>query len=277
MDQVNILLVDDRPENLTALEAVLDDPGYYLVKARSGKEALRYLLDLDFALILLDAQMPGMDGFETAQLIREREKNRDTPIFFVTAQLKDEMHISGGYKVKAMDYIVKPFDPEILRAKVAAVVELHRRTEQLQQQVELERSLRQALELHIHSLDQLSNHPEVTVTAQIFGHVLLSESAPELFDELVDDYGNLLDLALEEQAFRVDHNIPGELRKVSEQLGLLNAGPRDVVALHKAALKNKAAQVTVQKVKAYVEEGRLMVLELMGFLVSFYRNRSSGA
>lgn len=134
--KTNILLVDDRPENLLALEAVLDDPGYHLVKAPSGEEALRHLLDEDFALILLDAHMPGMDGFETARLIGKREKTHDIPIIFITAEYKDMEDIIRGYSLKAVDYILKPFNREILRAKVSVLVELHRKTEQVKRQAE---------------------------------------------------------------------------------------------------------------------------------------------
>src|SRR5215471_11987680 len=120
---VNILLVDERPENLLALEVVLSDLGYNLVKARSGEEALKCLLQHDFGIILLDVQMPGMDGFETAALIRQREKSRNTPIIFITAIYQSESHVLKGYAVGAVDYIFKPFDPEILKAKVKTFAE----------------------------------------------------------------------------------------------------------------------------------------------------------
>jgi signal transduction histidine kinase len=123
-DKVNILLVDDRPENLLALEAVLETPGYHLVKAHSGQEALRYLLKLDFAVILIDVQMPVMNGFETVDLIKERERSRHTPVIFITALSKTDVFISRGYSAGAVDYILKPIVPEILRSKVAVFVDL---------------------------------------------------------------------------------------------------------------------------------------------------------
>ncbi len=136
MDKVNILVVDDRPENLLVLEGVLNDPGYHLVKARSGEEALKHLLDQGFALILLDARMPGMDGFETARVIRSREKTHDIPIIFMTAEYKTPEYISRGYALNAVDYMLKPFDPAILRAKVSVLVELYRKTAQVKRQAE---------------------------------------------------------------------------------------------------------------------------------------------
>ena len=144
-ERVNILLVDDRPENLISLIAVLDDPGFRLVKASSGQEALRALLNEDFALILMDVQMPNLDGFETASLIKMRDRSKNIPIIFVTALSKDEPFIYKGYSAGAVDYIFKPFSPQILRSKVAVFADLHRMklkilrdAEQLRRQEKLE-------------------------------------------------------------------------------------------------------------------------------------------
>jgi len=124
MPVMNILLVDDHPENLIALQAVLDSPNYRLVKAKDGMEALRLVLKEDFHLILLDVFMPGLNGFETAAMIRERAKSRQIPIIFITAVNKSDADAARGYSLGAIDYIIKPFDPEILRSKVAALVAL---------------------------------------------------------------------------------------------------------------------------------------------------------
>lgn len=129
--KINILLVDDHPENLLALEAVLDAPHYRLIKANSGKEALKWLLDEDAAVILLDVHMPVLDGFETATLIKEREKTRHIPIIFLTAVNKADRYIFKGYNVGAVDYILKPFDADILKSKVKVFVDLYLKTEQL--------------------------------------------------------------------------------------------------------------------------------------------------
>ncbi|MEW6669828.1 MAG: ATP-binding protein [Thermodesulfobacteriota bacterium] len=133
--RVSILLVDDRPENLLALESSLEGLGYDLVKARSGREALRSLLARDFAVILLDVQMPEMDGFETASLIRKRTRSGDTPIIFMTAVRKADIEVYEGYSAGAVDYMFKPFSPEILRAKVAVFVELFKAKANLEQQI----------------------------------------------------------------------------------------------------------------------------------------------
>jgi len=132
--KANILLVDDQPNNLLALEATLEGLGENLVKARSGPEALKCLLNNQFAVILLDVLMPGMDGIETAALIRQREKTQRTPIIFLTAIWQSEMHMFKGYSVGAVDYLFKPVMPEILKSKVRVFVELFKKTEEVKRQ-----------------------------------------------------------------------------------------------------------------------------------------------
>src|SRR4051812_9485742 len=127
MEQASILLVDDQEENLLAVEAVLEPLGQRLVRAMSGEEALGALLREDFALILLDVQMPGMDGFQTATFIKQREKTTHIPIIFLTALSKELHHMFRGYSAGAVDYVVKPFDPMILRSKVQVFVDLYRK------------------------------------------------------------------------------------------------------------------------------------------------------
>nr|WP_281404529.1 response regulator [Pyxidicoccus fallax] len=129
-------MVDDQPEGLLALEATLAPLGQRLVLAKSGREALRHLLTRDFAVILLDVIMPDMDGFETAQLIRERERSRDTPIVFLTALSRGQLPELRAYAVGAVDYLLKPYEPEILRSKVSVFVELFRKTELVKRQAE---------------------------------------------------------------------------------------------------------------------------------------------
>ncbi|MEH2162049.1 MAG: response regulator [Nostoc sp.] len=132
--KVNILLVDDKLENLLALEAILEKLGENLVRATSGEEALRCLLHQDFAVILLDVQMPGMDGFETATLIRNRGRSRHTPIIFLTAFSTSDQMLFKGYALGAVDYLLKPLDPNILTSKVTVFVELFKKTEAVKQQ-----------------------------------------------------------------------------------------------------------------------------------------------
>lgn len=139
-DKANILLVDDHLANLIALEAMLKSLDQNLVRASSGEEALLRLLEQDFAVILMDVQMANMDGFETAHIIKQRERNQYTPIIFITAIYHEEHYISQGYLSGAVDYLQKPIVPEVLRAKVSVFVDLYHKTEAFKQQaLELER------------------------------------------------------------------------------------------------------------------------------------------
>src|SRR6201999_154963 len=132
-EPVNILVVDDMPEKILAIEATLGELGQNIVKATSGREALRCLLKDDFAVILLDVNMPEMDGFETAALIRERRRSEHTPIIFVTA-FNDEVQIAKGYALGPVDFIPTPIDPEVMRTKVGVFVELYQKTEAIRLQ-----------------------------------------------------------------------------------------------------------------------------------------------
>jgi signal transduction histidine kinase len=147
---VNILIVDDEPKNLVVLESVLDDPGYRLVRAASGQEALLELMADEFAVLVLDVRMPGMTGFELAQMVKERRKTSRIPIIFLTAYYNEDQHILEGYGTGAVDYLHKPINPTVLRSKVAVFAELHRRgralelTNQLLMREVSERSLAEA-------------------------------------------------------------------------------------------------------------------------------------
>lgn len=129
--KVKILLVDDHPENLIALQAVLENPEYDLIQAHSGEEALKTLLHEEIAVILLDVHMPGLDGFETAALIKKRERSKHIPIIFLTAVNKADRYVFKGYAVGAVDYIFKPFEADILRSKVAVFVDLFKKDREL--------------------------------------------------------------------------------------------------------------------------------------------------
>jgi CheY-like chemotaxis protein len=135
--QARILLVDDRIENLVALEAILSSLNQVLVSVRSGEQAVQALLAEEFAVVLLDIMMPGMDGFETAAQIKRHAKNRDVPIIFLTAAIERPDHTFRGYSAGAVDYLAKPFDPWVLQAKVSVFVDLYLKNSQLRDQAEL--------------------------------------------------------------------------------------------------------------------------------------------
>lgn len=143
-----ILIVDDRPENLLALEGLLDPFNVELIKANSGEEALAHTLDHDFALILLDVQMPGMDGYEVAELMRGNKKNKHIPIIFVTAASKAASHIFRGYESGAVDYLLKPLIPVMFQSKVGVFIELYEQKEALREKTqEFDRKLVELEEL----------------------------------------------------------------------------------------------------------------------------------
>jgi two-component system, sensor histidine kinase len=147
-ERVNLLLVDDRAENLLALEAILEPLGQNLIRATSGPEALKHVLATEFAAILLDVQMPGMNGFEVAEIIKSREKSRTIPIIFLSAISKEDAYVFKGYSMGAVDYVFKPFNPDVLRSKVAVFVDLYLKQREIQRQADLLReSQKRELEL----------------------------------------------------------------------------------------------------------------------------------
>ncbi|HYP97121.1 MAG TPA: response regulator [Polyangiaceae bacterium] len=162
-----ILLVDDQPKNLLALNAMLEPLGQEVVQASSGKEALRHLLRDEFALVLLDVQMPVLDGYEVAELIRGRERSRAVPIIFLTAIHRDQRLVARAYTVGAVDYILKPIDPEILRSKVAVFIELYQKTQIISRQAE---ELKRATEREFADFRRLSE----------YRYTMLAESMPQI-------------------------------------------------------------------------------------------------
>jgi CheY-like chemotaxis protein len=183
MERARILIVDDRPDNLLALRAVLEPLDVDIVSAGSGREALLALLDTEFALVVLDVQMPDMDGFETARLIKGRERTRLLPIIFLTAISGEHEHHLAGYRSGAVDYVYKPFDAEILRAKVLVFVELWARGRLIEEQ-------RRSLADQLATLDRLNGeleHSNATLNA-------FAERAAEDLLEPLDDLSGFMEL-----------------------------------------------------------------------------------
>lgn len=156
--KVSILAVDDDAKSLMALRELLQDPSLKVVTAKSGDEALRYVLKEDFAVILMDARMPGVDGFEAARLIRERERSRYTPIIFLTSAYEDAPSMSRGYEAGAVDYIVKPLRPEILKSKISVFVDLHRKNAELVEEIVERRRVEESLKATQENLRALAIH-----------------------------------------------------------------------------------------------------------------------
>ncbi|MGC4038251.1 MAG: response regulator [Chitinophagaceae bacterium] len=204
--QQKILLVDDREDNLLSVQSILEPGGYYFVKAKSGREALKILLSqFDFALILMDVNMPNLNGFETASLIYEREKLRNIPIIFITAHDDDDRNMFKGYRAGAVDYIAKPVNPELLRAKVAVFTELYAKTQQLQVQEQRLKTVNTNLENEIKE----RKHSEKRVN--------------ELNRQLIENINSLesANKELDRFAFMASHDLQEPLRKIRTFCDLL--------------------------------------------------------
>ncbi|WP_406363352.1 response regulator [Streptomyces sp. NBC_00715] len=215
-----MLLVDDRPENLLALEAILSALDQTLVRASSGEEALKALLTDDFAVILLDVQMPGMDGFETAAHIKRRERTRDIPIIFLTAINHGPHHTFRGYAAGAVDYISKPFDPWVLRAKVSVFVELYMKNVQLHEQAALLR-----LQLEGSPSSDMVGRP-TGLLAELSARLAAVEEEAEAITKKLDETS-----ANATGSLTADH-LEQRLRRLRQALDALeHAAPGDVPAL----------------------------------------------
>ena len=208
-EKVNILIVDDRPDKLLAHEILLEELNQNIVKARSGKEALRCLLKQDFAVILLDVNMPEMDGFETASLIRQRPRTETTPIIFISAVNDTENHVSRGYSLGAVDYILTPVVPEILRAKIMVFVDLFKKTEQIKRQGEerakfiraqAARAAAEARQERLAFLAEASNvlagSLEFQETFQNLAHLVVPRLADFCIIDIADENGTLQQVAV---------------------------------------------------------------------------------
>ena len=210
--QPKIMLVDDRDDNLMSLESVLEPDGYRFVKASSGRQVLKLLLtDFDFALILMDVQMPNLNGFETAALIYERDKLRHIPIIFITANNYGEENLFKGYRAGAVDYIYKPVNPELLRVKVSVFVDLYRKNQRLMAQEQKLVAINRNLELEIN--ERKSSEEKVTeLNKQLLENISRLETANKDLDLF---------------AFMASHDLQAPLRKIRMFSDRLLAGPEN--------------------------------------------------
>lgn len=197
--QPKIMLVDDREDNLLSMETVLESDGYRFVKASSGRQVLKLLLtDLDFALILMDVQMPNLNGFETAALIYERERLRHIPIIFITANNYGEENLFRGYRAGAVDYIYKPVNPELLRVKVGVFVDLYRKNQRLLAQEQKLVAINRSLEMEIN--ERIASEEKVTeLNKQLLENISRLEAANKDLDLF---------------AFMASHDLQAPLRKI---------------------------------------------------------------
>jgi len=241
IEPVKILLVDDQPENLLSASAVLESLGQEVIRAESGREALRQLLDKDFAVIVLDVMMPEMDGFETAALIRQRERSRLTPIIFLTALGRSDDHMLRGYNLGAVDYMTKPFVPEILRSKVSVFVELHRKSVLLAHQSALLESRNAELQ---HAINR-SWQAEEEIKA-------LNRHLERQLDEL-----NQVNRELEAFSYSVSHDLRGPLSRMA---GFSKA----LIEFHSASL-NDEGRIFLKRIETSANRMCELVEDLLNF------------
>ncbi len=270
----HVLLIEDKLENIKLLQDLLSKSQHSSLAKRltfpitcvtSLRESVKSLEAHKFDVILLDLDLPDSQGLDT--LIKLREKVANVPII-VAMDGQSEGRVVESLKLGADGYLqIKNIDSNLLIHEIRLGIERQKyRTKINQQQQEMSQAQEFA---DLDSLIKFSG--ETSVTARLFGAYPLQESLPDIFDELVETYGKLLDLALEQRMFKVDYNISEQLRILGEKLGFLKASPRDAIEIHTKVLKEKSKDVPMAKSQAYVAEGRLMILELMGYLASFYR------
>jgi DNA-binding NarL/FixJ family response regulator len=236
---------------------------FELTTITSIRAGLRELQEDAFDLVLLDLMLPNCRGVEA--LVRIRENHPQISIIVYT-EVDDETIVIQAFQNGADGYLrLKNLDSDLLIYEIRSAKERQSYRQSLEQ--------RQRLAQQEKEFDELASLANLTtsITARMFGAETLQESLPEIFTELMQTYGNLLDLALEQRAFRVEHPISSHLRTLADKMGFLKASPRDVIELHTRTLREKNKDVTLAKAQMYVAEGRLMVLELMGYLTSFYR------
>lgn len=280
--QVNILMVDDSPDKLLAMESVLSDLGPKLVKALSGEEALRLLLKGEFALILLDVNMPGMSGFETAQLIRKRKSLERIPIIFVTALSTTDADIFKGYSFGAVDYILTPIIPEILKTKVGVFIDLWKQRRELLAQAEALKALNTALETRAQQLGAANRELETfcyTVAHDLRAPLramegltsILLEDYAEKLDNIANDYGQ----RIRSSASRMDQMIQELLAysrltlvEFQSQPVRLSRAIKDALAQLAWDLEKKNATVDWARSKLMVQGHYAMVVQVIVNLIS---------
>lgn len=272
---LEILLVEDNPGDARlAAEALASSRlgTFALTHAECLEDALELLRQRSFDAILLDLSLPDSSGLDTLKRILGQAP--EMPVVVLT-MLSDEWLGVQAVNAGAQDYLQKgTCVQEMLARSVRYAVERQRLLHELQHARQQEQLARNANE--IAAVEQLSHDTRTSVTAQLYGAAPLREAQPDLFDELVAQYGQILDQRLEQRAYKIDMNTSDTLREIASHLGFLRAGPRDVVDIHTQAIRRRVKNAGVIRTQAYVEEGRLLVLELMGYLASYYRTYALG-
>ena len=273
LNHYEILLVEDNAVNVKLIQTLLSNANqsalaeglsFELITVMSLAEALKFLEQREVDVILLDLMLRDSRGIQS--LVTLKQKAPDTPIIVQTVD-EDEAIVVRAFQMGANGYLrQKNMDVNLLIYAIRLAIERQQYTHRL---LQLQQQRRQEEELA--SLESLANSINPSITARMFAAESLKDSIPNVFAELSQNYGDLLDLALEQRAFKVDYHISEQLRRLADKLGFFKSSPRDVVDIHTTALKRKTENVKIQKIQAYVDEGRLRLLELMGYLTSYYR------
>lgn len=286
-DPTMVLLVEDTDEHATLVQQALaeaDAPGGFRVfRAARLAEAVARLDEARVDVAMVDLMLPDSRGLDTYRTLQARAP--DLPIVVASA-LGDRAVALTAVREGAQDYLVKDgtlidvvaralqyaverkrVQTELARAEAArASAEAELRQARLADQQRRERHERE-----LSSLERLSGGGATTVTARVFGVARLAEAVPERFDQFVRRYGEMIELSLDQRTYKVEHRLSDGLRALADEIGFLHGGPRDVVELHTIALRNRIAEATPRRAQALIDEARVMVLELMGYLVGYYR------
>lgn len=272
VDQATILVVDDDRDRLAGTVRLLEQAGYTILSASSGEQALELAVSHQPELILLDVVLPGISGVEVSQRIKSAPGTNDIFIILVSGLRTSSDDKVSGLDAGADGYIRRPVSNRALLAHMRALLRL-RAAEQKIRSEQRERVEQQQREFT--ALDEYHGDQVTRLTAQMLGVEALALSSGGLFDSLVEQYAAILDLAVEQRSYHVDHHLPRHLLALAQSLGKLSAGPRDVVAIHRKALRSRTEDDSPGKTQVYLEEARYLVLELMGYLAAYYRAYST--
>jgi len=265
---IKVLLIEDNPGDARLIQEILNESRNNMFdlecfdKLSTGLESIA---GEHIDIILSDLSLPDSQGLDT--IVRVHSQASDVPIIVLTSLNDEDLAIMALQK-GAQDYLVKgQVDSNLLVRSIKYAIERCRLLNELEQ-VRQRENQREEIE----SLDHISSSSQSTLTAAMYGMKLLNDSQPDIFNELVQQYGGILDEALMQKNYKIENNYSKKLIQMAEKLGFLRVGPREVVSIHTKTLKEKNRDIHYKKAQANIEEGRLMVLELMGNLVSFYRN-----
>lgn len=267
----SILNVNDDAANRYVVSRILRNAGFEILEASNGLEGLRLVAENPPDLVILDIDLPDIDGFEVCRRIKDDPASASIPVLQLSAKYVREEDKTHGLGSGADGYLIQPVQPPELIASARSLLRLR----QAEEAARVSAHRVEQLEQELKNLERLAIHP-TAATARAMGASSLREAHQYTFRELVQSCANLLDVALKQQQYKIEHDLSSDLRTLGDRLGSLRAGPRDVIEIYGTALRERTTDVVAAKAKAYLNEGRMLVLELMGHLVSYYRAASSG-